>query len=589
MDPIGTIVRAYEEGHRALFITGRSVYDLVVAPDGKIRTLLEQLRRTLRESHGMVLVQYSLAGGLDWDEQRIPEERDRRTIRNALSSHQLDGSLGDHDEVLRVIRGVSSLSRTPTEGLRWANGASMGFAFLLEFAEHLVGGGLANGTQTDQQSIAVELAYLTSQSLALRASGHLIAFHGREGLVDELVSASLHHVALPQPREQEKLDFFAAAHPLYPYAHLESGLTLEGAAHLAANTPNRGLADLLRASHLGGRPLSAADFAEQKSQDVVALSEGTLTVLDTGEGDAIVLSGRTIQTAMRVLDDYAERLARGDRASAANVALVGPPGTGKTQLAKNTARKARVAAYQMHSPKRGIVGETERLAGLQQRVLKEWAPNIAFADEITEAFPTQRGDFDGDSGASRAVMAAMLSALSDESRRGASLLIACTNVPWRMSAAMRSRFIVVPVLFPTSDDFPGIILAVAGEVGRLDDVQADDPTVLEAAEVFYQKGASPRDIRNALSHAALGGTVTGDTIAYAANDFIGSFDRVSTIYADLWAVKACTHYSFFPWNDAPGAYPFPAHLDGVVDRATGAINREELDRRIREYEPYANV
>jgi hypothetical protein len=155
---------------------------------------------------------------------------------------------------------------------------------------------------------------------------------------------------------------------------------------------------------------------------------------------------------------------------------------------------------------------------------------------------------------------------------------------------MRSRFTVIPVLFPTRDDFPGIILAVAHEVGHASGLHADDPTLMEAADLFYQKGASPRDIRSALSHAALPSDgVSADAVAYAAKDFVGSFDQASTVYADLWAVRVCTHYSFFPWNDDPATYPFPAHLDGVVDRDTGAINREELDKRIAELRPYANV
>ena len=113
------------------------------------------------------------------------------------------------------------------------------------------------------------------------------------------------------------------------------------------------------------------------------------------------------------------------------------------------AKQAGVSAYQMHSPKTGIVGETERKAELQMGTLRESIPNLAFIDEITEALPLERSDFNGDSGATRAVTAALLTALADESRRGKSLLIATTNCPWRMGEAMRSRFIAIPVLQPS--------------------------------------------------------------------------------------------------------------------------------------------
>ena len=86
-------------------------------------------------------------------------------------------------------------------------------------------------------------------------------------------------------------------------------------------------------------------------------------------------------------------------------------------------------------------------------------------DEITEQFPLEQSEgFDGDSGASRAVMGQLLTSLSDESRRGRALLVATTNCPWRIGAAMRSRFTVIPVLHPLEEDFPGILASIAEQV-----------------------------------------------------------------------------------------------------------------------------
>ena len=57
----------------------------------------------------------------------------------------------------------------------------------------------------------------------------------------------------------------------------------------------------------------------------------------------------------------------------------------------------------------------------------------------------------------------------------------------------------------------------------------------------------------------------------------------------LWAVKSCSFKSFFPWSNDPGAYPFPEHLDGIVDISTGDIIHSELDKRIKEHEKYENI
>jgi hypothetical protein len=518
------------------------------------------------------------------------DERDRRKIEQALQAHGLLNIPQDQNEVVRVIRGVSSLSRTPTSGLKLSNDADLRFLFLFQFTEHLTPGSLTNGTQTDSQLVAIELAHITAQSLALRSSGNLVIFHGRDGLVDELVATALHEIRVPQPNKEEKVEFLAQVLRLYPESKLEDGLDVPIAATLTTNTPNRSQEGLLRASHRSNQPVTARRLIAQKCHDVEELSERTLTVLDTARVLEVELRGRNIKKPQRVLDYYSAALSRGDASMPANVMLVGPPGVGKTDLALLTARNARVACYQMHSPKHGIVGETERRARLQQTVLHEWAPCVAFADEITELMPMERSNFDGDSGASRAVMAALLTALSDESRRGRSLLLASTNVPERVGAAMRSRFTFIPVLHPLKEDFPHIILAIVRQYHAASEVDVTDPHVVEAARIFHLKGANPRNIRAALSNAwLLHGTLTPETIQFAAEDFCASTDLHSAIYADLWAVFTCSSRYFLPWSEAPADYPFPPHFEGVVDTQTGHVNQAELRKRLKDYQSYANV
>jgi AAA+ superfamily predicted ATPase len=254
------------------------------------------------------------------------------------------------------------------------------------------------------------------------------------------------------------------------------------------------------------------------------------------------------------------------------------------------ARRAKAAAYQMLSPKGGIVGETERKARLQQRVLSEWIPNVAFVDEITEALPLERSNFDGDSGASRAVMAALLTALSDEGRRGRSLLIATTNCPWRMGEAMRSRFTMIPVLQPLVEDFPEIVVATARRVKPDVQLEPESDQIRDAARIFHAKGANPRHIRTALSNALLlRGAMTPDTILFAAHDLCSTSHLVSVVYADLWAVKTCTSRTFFPWAADSASYPYPDHLRGIIDPATGDLCTDEIEKRIKELQPHANV
>lgn len=592
MKAIETILQAFREGQSALLLSGRSLYDFV-ADDGRIRPFFEALRRVLFREYGMVFINYSMATGLNWFESWIPEEADRQTIRQLLRNNNLLDLPKTENEVVAVVRGVASLSRANTENLRWKDGREMRFAVCFEFSEHLAPGSLANGTQTDAQLIVAELVHITSQSLALRNSGNLIIFHGRDTLVDELVWSALKRVHLPQPDIEEKEKFLKTALALYGDASFEDGLPTGAIVSLTVNTPNRGIENLLRASHRGGRILTAKDISAQKNRDVEQLSESTLRPLETSSVQNIRLVGKNVEKPQAILMSLADCLLKGNTSMPANVLLAGAPGTAKTDLAKLVAYLGKSPAYEMISPKGSLVGETERKARLQQQALKEWTPNVAFCDEISEALPLQRNDdFDGDSGASRAVTATLLSTLSDETRRGKSLLIATTNRPWAMGAAMRSRFTVIPVLFPLLEDFPLIIVATAERIAPASQLDMADAKIVEAAGIFYQKGANPRHLRSALSNVLLLAGKTqfaADDILFAAHDLCATTDFASTVYADLWAIKGCTSRSFLPWSDAPEKYDFPDYLKGIVDEQTGEIIKTELNKKIAELKPNANV
>lgn len=586
---IDEILEPFEAGHAVLLLTGRSLRDLAVDEDGKVRPILEILRRTLRRRYGMALLTFSPAEGLEWDAARISDERDRRTIENALRAHYLVDIRSENQNVA-IMRGVTSLCRTPLGDLKWSDGSRMRFGVLFEFVEHIVPA-IMNGTQTDSQVVAIELAHLLANSLALRGTGNLVLLHSRDaGLIDELVRTPLPVVQLRQPGVGEKGEFLEALKTLYPNSAFVEDVTPESIVHASTNSPNRSLEFIMRASHRMGTKVTAKELAAQKQRDVEQLSEGTLRALDVECVANVELAGRNILAPLKMMLRLSKGLSKGDPHMPGGVILAGAPGTGKTDLALVTARDAGAAAYEVRSPKGPFVGQTERLAELQQRILKEWIPNIAFCDEISEALPIERNDLNTDSGASQAVTAALLSALGDETRRGKSLFIGATNLPQKLGAAMRSRFVVLPVLHPLRDDMIEIVCAIARRIAPEATVDVNDPHLKQAAEIFHEKGANARHVRSALSNAVLlRGSLDADSILFAAADLIGHTDRLSSIYADLWAIRLCTSKSFYPWGDDPTHYPYPDFLREIVDTRTGDVNTGALEKRIRELEPYANV
>ena len=590
IEPLADIFRAYDAGHAALLVDERSLYDLVVDEDGRMVTAMEAVRRIARAEYGMHLISYSMANGFDWSEVRIEDTRDRSRIAELLRLNGLLDVPQDQNEVVRVLRGIAAMGRSPRGALSWADGREMKFAFLLEFGEHLAPLSSSPGSHSDAQLVAIELAHITGQSLALRASGNLVMMHGRHSLIDPLVVRSLHRVRFRHPDLAEKRGFIAAASRHYASATFGEGLDAERAARATVNTPNRTIEQLLRGSERTSTPLSVTELVAQKSRDVVALSDESLAALDPARVAHVRLVGRNAEVPGGVLARLGERLAAGDGRMPANVLLAGGPGTGKTDLAILTANAAAVTAYQMHSPKRGIVGETERVARLQHELLDYWSPNVAFVDEITESLPLDRDEHNGDSGASRAVMAALLTTLSDERRRGRSLLIATTNCPWRMSSAMRSRFLFIPVLQPLREDIPAIIAETAARIVDTAALDPGHPAVVEAACTFHAKGANPRHIRAALSTQAMEtGRLEPDDVLRAARDLNGMTDRLSADYADLWAIRACASQRFFPWYESPSTYAFPPYLQGIVDEQTGELNQQALASRIEELRPHAHV
>ncbi|MFC1539886.1 AAA family ATPase [Gemmatimonadota bacterium] len=588
---IEVILDAYVEGRAAVLITGRSEHDLCTDEDhSRIRPFLEVLRRELRSKHDLALITYSMAGGLDYDPSRYENEADQRTMENALRANDLLNIPPDQNEVIRVIRGVARMSRTPTEGLNWSDGKPLRFVFFLHFGEHLAPGTLTNGTQTDAQLVAIELAHLTAQSLALRSSGNFIIISAREGLVDDLVVRALHHIRLPQPDPDEKTAFIETALSLYNNASFADGLTVQSVVHLTSNTPNRGVEALLRASHRTKGEVTAGDLTTEKARAVQHLSEGTLTLVDGERVRGLDLRGQNIARPREILTKYAEGLAIGDTSIPGSVVLVGPPGTGKTDLAISLAVNAGVAALQIHSPKDQFVGGTERKARLQQALLGEWIPNVGWIDEIDKAMPLGRNDFNSDSGATEAVMASLLTLMSDESRRGKSLIIGTTNDAERIGEAMRSRIRFIAVLHPLLDDFPSIIASTARWINSEYILDESDPKLIEASDIFYYKGANVRHIRSSLNHVLLQyGELGPEQVLVAANDFMACTDFTSVIYADYWAAKLTSFQSDLPWADDPGSYSFPSHFDGIIDPDSGVINQKRLSDRILELRPIANV
>lgn len=588
MNTIKNIFKPYEsDGRSSMILTGRSIYDFECREDGSICTLVQLMAEYAKRMH-MVMVRYSLASGIAVP-YNMYEKADSETIKKILSANGISntkcatGNCNASQELVDILRGISRLASAPTAN-NWQDGENMKFLFVFEFTSDI----MPNAT-TVNQLVARELIYNLVCSRPFLDNGNMFILSDvTEGKIDSQVQGLIYHLFLPYPNYEEKLEFVKGLHRQYPNAQYSPELDDQQIANLSSSTPNRGLDLVFRASHISGCPIEVKGLIEQKSKDVQTISEETITMLDTTRVKEVALKGENVRVPMEFLRKQANGLRSRNKSIPTNILLLGAPGTGKTDMAILTAHWAAVPIYQLNSPKAGIVGETERRATLQTRIFASTTPSLGFIDEITEAMPMQR-THNLDSGASDSVMQALLNTLSDNSREGQSMLIATTNCGYKMGAAMRDRFVVVPVIMPAIEDFPEIICSIAKQISGVS-INPQDNYIQQAAKEFYDKHIMPRRIRAALKLVCQQDGLTPKAILDAANDAnpLDEASWLAAVYADLSAISLTVSKRLLPWYGREDSYPFPDYIKEILDENM-EVDPVKLNQELNRLQPYVNV
>lgn len=591
------ILQPYAEGKSCIILQGRSLSDLDLNHDKQIQPLIELLRTQALSKHNLVMVQYSRSTGVTYDLSDL-NVTEKNNVTKVLSDLNIRNNIqnkasGAEEEFINILRALHRLGQQ-TSQLTLRDGVPLRFLILIEYSEHLLPH-LNNGTHTQEQVVAIELALRLSNSLGFRKSqNYTVLAEARPGLMESLIYQNIDSVTIPQPGISDKMDFICALKSRYNNVKTEELLSDEIIANLSSGTPNRSLESIFLSGDKTGNPITSANVFSKKQADIIALSEGTLQAIDHARVKGIKIVGSTIKKPMEILLRISNGLKNGNKNIPRNIILCGSPSGGKTVITLIAAANANVPTFTLENSRTMWVGESERKCRLQLNLLRELG-GLGLIDEIEMQLPMNRGVQSNDSGVTQNIMGQLQSFLADTSLAGKVCLVGTSNRPNAISEAMRQRWIVLPVLMPLPQDYPGIVLSIAESINPDINISVNDQKMIDAAERFSLAGAAPREIRESIiaSQAVLDGEIGVEHIEFASFDIIPNSNRIASVFSDYVALSYCRNNSFLPWwkdstNNPDPDYTYPDYIREILNDDF-SINQEKLSKRISELEPYANV
>ncbi|KAL9180001.1 hypothetical protein ACHAXT_007971 [Thalassiosira profunda] len=214
--------------------------------------------------------------------------------------------------------------------------------------------------------------------------------------------------------------------------------------------------------------------------------EGFATVPDVSWNDIGALANIREELTLSVLEpiSHPERFEALGLPLPAGVLLYGPPGCGKTLLAKAIANESGANFISVKGPELldKYVGESERSVRVVFERARSSSPCIIFFDELDSLAPKRGSDGGGGGGVSERVVNQLLTEMDGLDSRRSVFVIAATNRPELIDPAMLrpgrlDKLLYVPL--PSPDDRHSILRALGSKVNLAADVDlraiAHDP------------------------------------------------------------------------------------------------------------------
>lgn len=252
--------------------------------------------------------------------------------------------------------------------------------------------------------------------------------------------------------------------------NLAEGFDFTQFAVQSAGMSRRQMEDVIMKSWLNKTPVDFFLVKERKQRAIEDEYQGIVDFFEPEFGFEHIGGHEALKT-------YFQRkiigpLRSGDkRLCTSGMLMTGPPGTGKTALARACAKEAKLNFMVGHLDKLfgSLVGETEQKTRKFLEAVESAAPCIVFLDELDSVLSSGRSS-KGDSGTSARMFNAVMQWLSDDSRKGKVVVIAASNRPDLLDAALirAGRFdALIPALPPSKGDYKGRLQILAALCRKL--------------------------------------------------------------------------------------------------------------------------
>lgn len=555
-------IESLSSGRFALLLSG-NVHDNVPY-EGKLANRIELIKHQLNEQ-GYGILTYSRSEGLGvYDINKFPD------LRKALQTYGLEKFLTekntiDDQEVGIVFRNMVRMLQSPDLKTK--------VAIIVNYASHVAGHQHAQ----NEERVFSEIGHMMATLPILSRKGHcVLAIDDGSTPISPLIGTEFYKIAYGYPHAEDYQNLFEIIQQGDAYANTD--MSREEFVKLAQGLRITDLKATFKHAKDKGNVVQRAAILKEKEQLTNQGSEQTLKVLDTSE--PVEIGGMDV--VQQILREEAEKLKTGNTEASRAILVTGPPGTGKTTLARQFAQMCGFNLLALDEVKNMFVGESERRMSKALNIVESMGNCVLFIDEIDQVFKSrEQANMDG--GVSSNHLAELFKFSAREDLRGRIVIFGASNTPHMLDPAMLSRFTIIPVIEPTPVELAKIIPIIEKQVTGAATINPADSTVIEACRIIYERGATPRNLWGIITHARQRhGRLDGGTFLKAAQEFRSSMDPWSVALSSLVSVNMASFLSYLPWWNNAATYPYPWYLNDIVNKADGSLNESLLQQRIAE-------